>query len=86
MAEAAKKIGGILVVRDSREADRVRRMFSVEATSIQSDESMRGQRKPVLFDPDAVALLCADYESEIAWLKQELASRPGSRCAKEGGR
>lgn len=75
MIEAAKKIEAYLVVRDGREVERITRDYGVKAVSVNSDLTIRGTSRPVLFDPDAVSLICANYESEIAWLKQELAEQ-----------
>lgn len=65
MIEAAKKIGAVLVVRNEGEALRVREQHGVEAMSMHSATKFRGINRPVLFDPDAVALMLFEKDREM---------------------
>jgi hypothetical protein len=72
MADAAKKIRGYLVVRNHNERERVEREHGLPCVSIYESERMRGIGGPVLFDPDAVGLICADYDRAMYALQAEL--------------
>lgn len=65
MIEAVKKIKGILVVRDSNEAQRIRKQHGILAISIYEHERTYGWNIPILFDPDAVAMLCMAHEKDV---------------------
>ena len=66
MVAAAKSIGAVLVVRNQKEAERVGSAHGIEAIGYESRLKMYGIRNPVLFDPDAVACMCMEYERVIA--------------------
>lgn len=66
MVEAVKKVGGILVVRNLSEAQRLRKDHGIMALTIAEADRHYGVTKPILFDPDAVAMLCMEYEKKLA--------------------
>lgn len=72
MADAVRKIGGVLIVRGSEEARRVNGEYGIGARSYHSPLGLYGSGLPVLFDPDAVALICYDYERTFGALSEEL--------------
>lgn len=72
MAEAARKINGYLVVRNRNEAERVEREHGAPCISIFESEKMRGRMGPILFDPDAVGMICAEYDRQIYELGGQL--------------
>lgn len=102
MAEAAKKINGVLIVRNWDEVRRVQSELRVDARSVHFAMKMRGDDRPILFDPNAVAVLCYEKDCErrlsearlqerIKELERQIASAPVRRRKKpaaptKGGR
>lgn len=72
MAEACKKLGGTMVCVNVQHADAVIREYGIDAVSVASPGRLRGQSGPVLFDPDAVVALSADYDAVVAELEADL--------------
>lgn len=70
-AEAAKKIGATVVCMNTHDAARVAKEHEVPTVSVHSSDRLRGTRGPLLFDPDAVYVMAAHYEMEIARLDAE---------------
>lgn len=75
MVEAVKKINGVLVVRNRDEAQRLRKAHGIMALTISEAEKSYGVTRPILFDPDAVALLCIEYERELAAMRERKEAR-----------
>lgn len=71
MAEAAKKVGAIMVCSSEQEASRVRQLHGIRTISIHRGESLYGTTDPVFFDPDAVALLLSQLQARVEKLQSE---------------
>jgi hypothetical protein len=66
MAEAAKRLGAVLVCRDEAEARRVAKEYGIRTFSVRWPAgNLRGFGLPVFFDPDAVELMAGHYEHQL---------------------
>lgn len=72
MAEATRKIKGYLIVRNRIEAHRVSHEYGLPCVGLFEAEKLRGVDGPVLFDPDAVGLICAEYDRKIYEMSGQL--------------
>ncbi len=72
MAEAARKIKATLVVRNRRECERVEFEHGIRCVTLFERDRVMGAG-PVLFDPDAVGLICDQYEKLIYDMGRDLA-------------
>lgn len=73
MAEAVKKVGGVLLTRDGREALRVSKAYGIKAAYYGTN--IHGIRVPILIDPDAVAVIGLEMEREMDTLRTQLAAK-----------
>lgn len=71
--EAAKKLGGTVVVYWRAEARHLEKEHGVRAVAIDAAE-IRGLPMPFMFDPTAVSFMCRAYEQRIATLEKQIAS------------
>lgn len=78
MAEACKKIGGVLVTTSRVLARELEQEHGIKTAVIGEPERMRGRTEPVLFEPEAVAALSEEYERKLSELdasRERLAER-----------
>lgn len=70
MIQAAKALGGTLIVGDEAEARRIEKEHGIKAVGWQ--RNLRGFRGPFLVDPRAVSNYAAQMQSENAALKERV--------------
>lgn len=69
--EAAVSSNALILCRDAREAERLRREYEAEAMTISYPEQLRGRRVPMVVDVSALDPLAADAEARVAELEAE---------------
>lgn len=72
LAEACKKINGVLVVHHSEEAKRVARDFCVKACILEELFRLRGVKVPAVLDSTAVMSLAFEHMREVEEYEKKL--------------
>jgi len=70
--KAAKEINAAVLVRNHREAKRIKALFGIEAYPYNAE--LQGKQGPFLVDPDAVACYAMEKRNEIEKLYNEIAT------------